>query len=73
MSDRSKFLGDTKGNANLRPDRSSGGNGGSGDSHSGSPSGKFLGETNGNTNLKPDRSSGTGGGAGGKFKAGGAN
>lgn len=73
MSDRSKFLGDTKGNANLPPDRTNGSGGGSGDSHSGVPSGKFLGSTCGNTNLKPDRTSGTGGGKGGAYKAGGAN
>lgn len=66
-----KFLGDTQGNANLKPDLTNGGCGGSGESHSGSPSGKFLGTTNGNTNLKPDRTSGVGGGSGGKYKAGG--
>ncbi len=73
MSISGKFLGDTKGNANLRPDRTSGSNGGSGDSHEGTPSSKFLGTTKGNTDLPIDRSKGTGGGAGGKYKAGGAN
>lgn len=68
-----KFLGDTKGNANLKTNLSDGSGGGSGESHSGSPSGKFLGTTNGNRNLNPDRSTGTGGGAGGKYKAGGPN
>lgn len=68
----SKFLGDTKGNANLKPNLTEGSCGGSGESHSGSPSGKFLGSTKGNTDLPPDRTKGTGGGAGGKYKAGGA-
>lgn len=68
-----KFLGDTKGNANLRPCLSEGSGGASGESHSGSPSGKFLGTTKGNTDLPPDRTKGTGGGAGGKYKAGGPN
>lgn len=68
-----RFLGETKGNRDLKPCLSDGSGGGSGESHSGSPSGKFLGTTNGNTNLKPDRTSGTGGGEGGKYKAGGPN
>lgn len=68
-----KFLGDTPGNANLKPNLSDGSCGGSGESHSGSPSGKFLGETKGNRDLPINRTSGTGGGAGGKYKAGGAN
>lgn len=68
-----KFLGDTKGNADLRTCLSEGSMGGSGESHSGSPSGKFLGTTKGNTDLPIDRTKGTGGGAGGKYKAGGAN
>jgi hypothetical protein len=67
-----KFLGDTKGNRDLHCNLSDGTGGGSGESHSGSPSGKFLGETKGNKDLPINRSSGTGGGAGGKFKSGGA-
>ncbi len=66
-----RFLGDTKGNANLHCNRSEGENGGSGESHAGAPSGKFLGTTKGNTDLPIDRTKGTGGGAGGKFIAGG--
>lgn len=73
MSISGKFLGDTKGNADLRPCLSEGSGGGSGESHGGTPSGKFLGTTKGNTDLPPDRTKGTGGGAGGKFKAGGPN
>lgn len=73
MGINGKFLGDTKGNANLRPCLSEGSMGGAGESHSGSPSGKFLGTTKGNTDLPIDRTKGTGGGAGGKYKAGGAN
>ena len=68
-----KFLGDTKGNANLKPNLTEGSGGGSGDSHEGSPSSKFIGTTKGNTDLPIDRTKGTGGGSGGKFKAGGAN
>jgi hypothetical protein len=71
--DKSKFLGETKGNRDLHCNVSGMEKGGSGESHEGSPSGKFLGPTNGNTNLPPDRTSGTGGGAGGKFTAGGPN
>lgn len=69
----SKFLGDTKGNRDLRPNLTEGSMGGGGESHEGSPSGKFLGETKGNRDLPIDRTSGTGGGKGGKYKAGGAN
>lgn len=72
MSDN-KFLGDTKGNRDLRPCLSEGSMGGSGESHAGSPSGKFLGPTKGNTDLPIDRTKGTGGGQGGKYTAGGAN
>lgn len=67
-----KFLGDTKGNSNLKPNLSDSSGGGAGESHSGSPSGKFLGSTKGNTDLPPDRTKGTGGGHGGQFTAGGA-
>lgn len=73
MAISGKFLGDTKGNRDLHCNLSTGSGGGSGESHSGSPSGKFLGPTKGNTDLPIDRTSGTGGGAGGKYKAGGAN
>lgn len=71
MGINGKFLGDTSGNANLKPNLSEGSMGGSGESHGGSPSGKFLGSTKGNTDLPPNRTSGTGGGEGGKYKAGG--
>lgn len=71
MGDKSKFLGDTKGNRDLNPCLSTGSMGGSGESHSGAPTGKFLGPTKGNTDLKIDRTSGVGGGEGGKYKAGG--
>ena len=65
-----KFLGDTKGNADLKPNQTEGGMGGSGESHEGSPSGKFLGTTNGNTNLPIDRTKGVSTGhGGGKFKS----
>lgn len=73
MGINGKFLGDTKGNANLKPCLSDGGMGGSGESHAGAPSGKFLGTTKGNTDLPIDRTKGTGGGEGGKYKAGGPN
>lgn len=70
MGDKSKFLGDTKGNRDLRPCLSEGNGGGMGESHSGAPSGKFLGSTKGNTDLKPDRSSGVQEGQAGKYIAG---
>lgn len=73
MSISGKFLGDTPGNANLKPNLSEGSGGGAGESHSGAPSSKFIGTTKGNTDLPIDRTKGTGGGAGGKYKAGGAN
>ena len=72
MSIGGKFLGDTKGNANLPPCRDANSQGGSGDSHSGSPSGKFLGSTKGNTDLPIDRTKGVDSSEGGKYKAGGA-
>lgn len=53
-----KFLGDTKGNANLKPNLTDGEKGGSGESHSGAPSSKFLGTTKGNKDLPIDRTSG---------------
>ena len=61
----SKFLGETKGNRDLKPNRS-GETGGSGEGHSGGPSSKFIGSTKGNRDLPPDRTSGVGGGKGGK-------
>jgi hypothetical protein len=73
MGINGKFLGDTKGNANLRPCLSEGSMGGSGESHGGSPSGKFLGTTKGNTDLPIDRTKGVDSKEGGKYKAGGPN
>lgn len=70
MGDKSKFLGDTKGNSDLRPCLSDGSGGGSGESHSGSPSGKFLGPTKGNRDLPIDRTSGVKADSGGKYIAG---
>lgn len=61
-----KFLGDTKGNRDLKPNLSDGSMGGSGESHGGSPSGKFLGPTKGNSDLPPDRTSGVSEGHGGR-------
>lgn len=62
----------TKGNRDRNVCLSEGSIGGSGEDHSGSPSGKFLGETKGNRDLPPNRSSGVKGGhGGGKHKAGG--
>ena len=60
-----KFLGETKGNANLPTNRSTGG-GGSGESHGGKPGSKFIGETKGNRDLPINRSSGVSEGHGGK-------
>lgn len=55
----SKFLGDTKGNRDLKPNRTVCG-GGSGESHApgGNLGGKFAGGTKGNRDLKPDRTAG---------------
>ena len=61
-----RFLGDTKGNRDLNHNLTTGDKGGSGESHSGGPSGKYLGSTKGNRDLPPDRTSGVGGGKGGK-------
>ena len=61
-----KFLGDTKGNRNLKTDLTHGGHGGSGEGHGGSVSGKFLGTTKGNRDLPIDRTAGVKSGAGGK-------
>lgn len=61
----------TKGNRDLNRNRTEGG-GGSGEDHSGSPSGQFLGETKGNRDIPRNRSAGVSGGhGGGKHKAGG--
>jgi hypothetical protein len=53
---KSKFLGETKGNRDLKTNRSAGG-GGSGESHKGGAGlgGKFAGVTKGNSYLPPDR------------------
>lgn len=59
------FLGNTKGNADLGTNRSSGG-GGSGEGHGGTPGSKFIGTTKGNRDLPIDRSSGVSMGHGGK-------
>jgi hypothetical protein len=53
-----KFLGDTKGNRDQHCNRTSGEQGGSGESHSGGPSSKFIGETKGNRDLPTNRTSG---------------
>jgi hypothetical protein len=53
---KSKFLGETKGNRDRNINRTHGSNGGSGESHAGRPSGKFLGDTKGNRDLPPKRS-----------------
>lgn len=54
---KDKFLGETKGNRDLNPNRSTGG-GGSGESHTFNTS-KYAGApTKGNKDLPPDRSSG---------------
>ena len=68
-----KFLGDTKGNADLEPDRSYEDKlGGSGEPHSAGPNTKWIGHTKGNYDLPPDRSSGVATGyGGGQHKAGG--
>lgn len=55
----SKFLGETKGNRDLKPNRS-GELGGSGEGHSSGPSSKFIGETKGNRDLPINRSHGVG-------------
>lgn len=68
---KGKFLGDTKGNRDLNTNRSTGG-GGSGESHSGSPSGKWLGPTKGNRDLPPNRTAGVVSGVGDPHGAGGA-
>lgn len=70
MGDKSKFLGETKGNRTLPINVSSSGLG-SGDSHSGAPSGKYLGDTKGNRDLPINRSSGSKSGP--RHVAGGSN
>lgn len=62
-----KFLGHTKGNKDLNVNMSSGGHGGSGESHSKmGDSGKFLGSTKGNKDVPPNRTAGVKSGVGGK-------
>lgn len=71
MGDKSKFLGDTKGNRTNPPNVSKSGLG-SGDSHAAfGHSDKFLGSTKGNRDLPPERSSGVKGGR--RSVAGGGN
>ena len=58
---KGKFLGDTKGNRDLKTNRSDGSaNGGNGESHSSVGSSKFCGPTKGNTDLPTNRSAGGG-------------
>ena len=73
---KGEFLGDTKGNRDLKTNRSDGeSNGGGGESHAVKNDVKdFCGPTKGNKDLPPDRSSNVPGGfGGGSLKAGGAN
>jgi len=74
LSFKSGFLGDTKGNRDLKTDRY-GEVGGSGESHAAfSHQNEFLGDTKGNKDLATDRSTGLSTGhGGGKNKAGGKN
>jgi len=68
-----KFLGDTKGNMDLKTNRTDGeSNGGAGESHMKKGTDKYCGPTKGNTDLPIDRTAGvvTGKG-GGQHKAGG--
>ncbi len=67
------FLGDTKGNRDIKQNLSQMGWGGKGEGHSSGPSTQFIGPTKGNTDVPIDRTKGTGGNAGGKYTAGGAN
>lgn len=53
----SKFLGETKGNRNLKTNRSAGGGGG-GESHSKGVGGKFVGKTKGNKVMPSYRNGG---------------
>lgn len=64
---KGKYLGDTKGNRDLKTNRSVGG-GGSGESHKGGAKlgGKFAGGTKGNRDLPIDRTAGHPQGKGGK-------
>jgi len=74
MAVSGKFLGDTKGNRDVATNRTSGSNGGSGESHKGGAGlgGKFAGGTKGNTDLPTNRTSGVSTGhGGGPLKAGG--
>jgi len=68
-----KFLGDTKGNADLGTDKSYMSMGGSGEAHKPKTADKFCGPTKGNSDLPPNRTSDTPGGyGGGQHKAGGS-
>ena len=60
MAVKGKFLGPTKGNKALNPNRSTGG-GGSGESHTKGPGGKFIGPGRGNHQLPINRTAGAGG------------
>jgi len=61
VSDKSKFLGPTKGNRDIPPCMDLGEMGGSGESHTSfSHNDKFLGSTKGNRDLPTNRSSGVG-------------
>lgn len=66
----SKFLGDSKGNADRNVNLSGSDGGGGGESHPFSSSSPFFGETKGNKDLPIDLSKGHGGGEGGKYVAG---
>lgn len=69
---QNQFLGDTKGNRDLPPNRYEA-SGGKGESHKAyTHQHEFLGDTKGNRDLKTDRSTGLPGGKGsGRHKAGG--
>lgn len=73
--ENAKFLGKTKGNADLERDRSYADKlGGSGESHKPKTADKFCGPTKGNTDLPTNRTEGVSSGAGGGMhKAGGKN
>lgn len=73
MSDKSKFLGPTKGNRDFNTCRNLDDKlGGSGESHAAfGHNDKFLGSTKGNRDLPPERSSGVGKGK--RSVAGGSN
>lgn len=70
---KGKFLGDTKGNRDLKTNRSDGdSNGGAGESHASKSPDKWCGPTKGNRDLPPNRTEGVSmGHGGGMHKAGG--